>query len=73
MKGRIEVGTGELSARLGRAGVVQVLAGIPVDVRIMESSVGEKTRLEDAFAKVNLDSTKLGNDSVRLSNIFLDM
>lgn len=53
--------------------MVQVLAGMPVDVRIIESSVGEKTRLEDAFAEVNLDSTKLGSDSVRLSNIFLDM
>jgi hypothetical protein len=53
--------------------VVQVLAGVPVDVRIMESSVGEKTRLEDAFAEVNLASTKLGSDSVSPRSILRDM
>lgn len=73
MTGRSGVGTGELLARLGRVGVVQVLAGVPVDVRIMESSVGEKTRLEDAFAEVNLASTKLGSDSVSPRSILRDM
>ena len=58
---------------MGRVGVVQVLAGVPVDVRIMESSVGEKTRLEDAFAEVNLASTKLGSDSVSPRSILRDM
>ena len=53
--------------------MVQVLAGMPADVRIIESSVGEKTRLLDAFAEANLASTKLGSDSVRPSNILRDM
>lgn len=61
----------EALARLGRGGVVQVLAGIPLEVRIMESSVGEKMRLLDVSAEANLASTKLGSDSVRPSNIFL--
>lgn len=53
--------------------MVQVLAGMPVDVGIIESSVGEKTRLEEAFAVVNFASTRLGSDSESPSSIFLDM
>lgn len=53
--------------------MVQVLAGMPEDVRIMDSSVGEKTRLLDAFAEMNFASTRLGSDSVRPSNILRDM
>lgn len=53
--------------------MVQVLTGRPVDVRIIESSVGENSRLDDSFAALNLASTKLGSESVRPSNIFLDM
>ncbi len=53
--------------------MVQVLAGMPDDVRIIESSVGENSKLDDAFADLNLASTKLGSDSVRPNNIFLDM
>lgn len=46
---------------------------MPVDVRMIESSVGENSKLEVAFAVLNLDSTKLGNGSARPNNIFLDM
>lgn len=53
--------------------MVQVLTGIPVDVRITDSSVGEKTRCEEVFAVANLASTRLGSESVRPSIIFLDM
>lgn len=51
--------------------MVQVLAGMPVDVRIMESSVGENERLEEAFAAANLASTRRGSGSARTSNIIL--
>lgn len=54
-------------------GVAQELAGMPVEVRMIESSVGEKSKLEDAFAALNLASTKLGSDSVKPNNIFLCM
>lgn len=50
--------------------MVQVLAGMPVEVRMMVSSVGEKSRLDDAFADLNLASTKFGSESLRPSNIF---
>ena len=44
-----------------------VLTGIPVDVRMIESSDGENNRLELAFAALNLASTRLGrlSDSPR--------
>lgn len=68
------VGTVRLLVKVKAHGdVAQVLAGMPVDVRMIESSVGEKSKLEDAFAVLNLASTKLGSDSVRPNNIFLDM
>lgn len=46
---------------------------MPVDVRMIESSVGENSKLSEAFAALNLASTKPGNGSVRPSNIFLYM
>lgn len=62
-----------MSARVKSRGVAQELAGTPVDVRIIESSVGENSKLEEAFAVWNLASTKPGRDSVRPNNILLDM
>ena len=49
------------------------LAGRPLEVRTMESSVGENRRLDDAFAVWNLASTKRGSESGRPKIIFLDM
>lgn len=74
-RGRSEVGTmgGVLVEVKLVLVVVQVLAGMPVDVRIIESSVGENSRLDEAFAALNLAATKFGSDSVRSNNIFLDM
>ena len=39
----------------------KVLTGIPLDVRIMTTSVSENSRLEDDFAAVNLVSTRPGS------------
>lgn len=49
------------------------LAGIPVEVRMMESSVGENSRLDEAFADSNLASTRRGSESVRPRIIFRDI
>lgn len=46
---------------------------MPLEVRMMESSVGEKSRLDDAFTDWNLAATRLGRESVRPRSIFLDM
>lgn len=40
---------------------------------MIESSVGEKNKLDEAFAVLNFASTRLGSESVRPSSIFLDM
>jgi hypothetical protein len=45
--------------------------GMPVEVRMIASSVGENSRLEDALAAVNLASTRLGSVSERLSSILM--
>ena len=47
------------------------LTGTPVDVRIVVTSVGEKRRLEDAFAALYLASTRLGSASDRPRSIFM--
>lgn len=39
----------------------KVLTGIPLDVRIMATSVSENSRLEDDFAAVNLVSARPGS------------
>jgi hypothetical protein len=48
-----------------------VYTGIPDEVRMMASSVGENSRLEDALAAANLASTRLGSASERLSSILM--
>lgn len=44
---------------------------MPVEVRIMASSVGENSKLEVAFADANFASTKLGSASDRPRRIFI--
>jgi hypothetical protein len=48
-----------------------VYTGIPDEVRMTASSVGENSRLEDALAAANLASTRLGSASERLSSILM--
>jgi hypothetical protein len=45
--------------------------GMPVEVRITASSVGEKSRLEVAFADMNLASARPGSASERPRSIFM--
>jgi hypothetical protein len=45
--------------------------GMPVEVRITETSVGESSKLAEAFAVLNLVSTRLGSASDRPSSIFM--
>ena len=49
----------------------RVPTGMPDEVRMMASSVGENSRLEEALAAVNLASTRLGSASARLSSILM--
>jgi hypothetical protein len=44
---------------------------MPVEVRITASSVGEKSKLEVAFAYVNLASARLGSASERPRSILM--
>jgi hypothetical protein len=48
-----------------------VYTGIPDEVRMIASSVGENSRLEDALAAANLASTRPGSASERLSSILM--
>lgn len=43
--------------------IQKVLTGMPPEVRIVVTSVGEKSIAEFAFAAMNLASTKAGRDS----------
>jgi hypothetical protein len=49
---------------------VGTATGMPAEVRIMASSVGENSKLEVAFAEANFASTKIGRDSDRPRRIF---
>lgn len=44
---------------------------MPLEVRRIATSVGEKSKLDAALAEVNLASTKLGSASGRSSSIFM--
>lgn len=48
---------------------VGMRTGMPVDVRIVATSVAEKSKLEDALAEANLASTRLGSASESSSSI----
>jgi hypothetical protein len=45
--------------------------GMPVEVRMVATSVGENSKLEAAFAEVNLASTRLGSTSDRPRSILM--
>jgi hypothetical protein len=45
--------------------------GMPVEVRISATSVGEKSKLDAAFAEVNLASTRLGRAPDSPRSIFM--
>jgi len=45
---------------------------MPVEVRMMETSDGENSKLDEAFAVLNLASTRLGSASDRPSSIFME-
>jgi hypothetical protein len=49
-----------------------VLTGIPAEVRMIWSSVGENMRLWEAFANLNFAATRLGSGSERPSNILME-
>jgi len=45
---------------------------MPVDVRMVVTSVGENSRFDDALADLNLASTRLGRASDRPRSILMD-
>jgi hypothetical protein len=51
--------------------VVGTPTRMPAGVRIIATSVGEKSRLEDAFADMNFASTRLGSASDRPRSILM--
>jgi hypothetical protein len=53
--------------------VVRKATGMPEEVRITASSVGENSKLEEAFAEVNLAFARLDSASGRPSSILTSM
>jgi hypothetical protein len=45
--------------------------GMPAEVRMTATSVGEKSKLEEAFAEVNFACTRLESVSDRARSIFV--
>jgi hypothetical protein len=56
-----------------QASVVRKATGMPEEVRIMASSVGEKSKLEEALADVNLASARPGSVSDRPRSILMTL